>query len=467
MYRFRSRPALGVGVWCFIGLAGGALLAGAGPAEARVVVPEDACALVGVFVPSRWGMGDPQLEELLDGLARSHQDLAAMDSRAAATAAGSTRSTALPNPRLTYRYFAQTPETRVGPQRMSFELSQGIPWGGKRELAGEVTSRESRARYLDRDTRYLGLIAELKRAYYRAAFLQAALRLNAEEIALLERFEEIALTRYTTGQGIQQSVLKVQTAISRLQDRRSRLEQELRSRTLTLQRLSGAGPELVLEPIELPALGTPPEVQAASVQRHPASCAAQRRIEAARALKRSRDLDRRPDFRVGVGWTQVDGRTLATGGTTLPTDNGKDIVALTFGLDLPIRKRPLEAGRVEADLRVSAREAARRDTLDDLLRSARDAASRVETLQQRTDLYSRVILPQAEESLASAEAAYSTDRQGFLDLLDAERVLFEVRLNHRELQAEARIAAAELERSLGKPWPNPVPVAPVGENDDE
>ena len=88
--------------------------------------------------------------------------------------------------------------------------------------------------------------------------------------------------------------------------------------------------------------------------------------------------------------------------------------------------------------------------------AARDASARLDALRRRVDLYERVILAQAEESLASAEAAYSTNRQGFLDLLDAERVLFEVRLNHQQLRADARLAVVDLERALGRPLVSPV-----------
>ena len=412
---------------------------------------EGACRSAG-FDAAGWSAGDPQLEGLLAGLAANHSGLAAAVEQADALVYASERIAQLPDPRLSYRYFAQTPETRVGPQRMSVELSQGIPWRGKRDLEREAITREADALLHDTAVRRLELVAALKRGYYRAAFLQSALRLNAEEIALLERFEEIALTRYATGQGIQQSVLKVQTAISRLQDRRAKLEQELRSHSFRVARLAGAPPALVLKGIDLPVLPELPDLNGITFAGHPASCADGVRVDAARMVRTRRQLDGRPDFRVGLGWTQVDGRTLATGGSTLPTDNGKDIVALTFGVDLPIWKKPIRAGNAEADTRVRSLERMRRDTLDGLRLRARDAATRIDALTERAALYRRVILPQAEESLASAEAAYSTDRQGFLDLLDAERVLYEVRLNHAELRAEARIAAAELEQALGRPW---------------
>ena len=43
-----------------------------------------------------------------------------------------TQTGALPDPRLTYRYFVEEVETRVGPQRQAVGLSQTVPWPGRR-----------------------------------------------------------------------------------------------------------------------------------------------------------------------------------------------------------------------------------------------------------------------------------------------------------------------------------------------
>jgi cobalt-zinc-cadmium efflux system outer membrane protein len=69
-------------------------------------------------------------------------------------------------------------------------------------------------------------------------------------------------------------------------------------------------------------------------------------------------------------------------------------------------------------------------------------------------MYRSVIIPQAEQALASAESAYSTSRLAFLDLLDAERILFRSRLAFHRLVSDYWIAAAELEEAIGQPFPS-------------
>jgi outer membrane protein TolC len=251
----------------------------------------------------------------------------------------------------------------------------------------------------------------------------------------------------------------VQTEISRLSDRELLLRRQLDVALRRMAELAGRpGSEVVLGAAapELPRLsidGSSLENEAAGV--HPLVREAESRIDAEESWARQRELDGRPDFRFGVGYTMVGQREDAAGMLAPPQDNGKDVLALTVGVNLPIHRKKIRAGIAEAEQ--SARSAGQvlESTRDGLSFAIQDAVLRLESSAERGELYGDVIVPQAGESLASAEAAYTTGRQGFLDLLDAERVLFEARLAHRRLVADWWIAAADLERALGRAFPGP------------
>jgi outer membrane protein TolC len=68
-------------------------------------------------------------------------------------------------------------------------------------------------------------------------------------------------------------------------------------------------------------------------------------------------------------------------------------------------------------------------------------------------LFERTLLPQAQQALRSTEAAYSAGTLGVLDLLDSERVLLEVKLGLERLAHEYMKALAEMERTIGEPFP--------------
>ncbi len=367
------------------------------------------------------------------------------------------QAVSLPDPMVAYRYFVETPETRVGPQEHALEISQGIPWNSKRRLQGEQARLLADGSTWKAAERERAGVARLKKIYYEAAYLQEAITVLGEERNLLQRFEEISLTRYATGKGIQQSIVKVQTDISRLDEKEFALRERLDVVQEMLAELIGR-PEtrLVLSPITLPFTELSVDVgelEALAVKVHPAVRAAEHKIEAEQTRARRRALDRRPDFRVGLGYTLVGSRDDPAGVLGPPPDNGNDILGVTFGVKIPLYRKKIRAGIAEAGHAVDRDVLALNSIRNDLRYRVQQAATRLDSVGERGRLYDTVIIPQAEQALSSAEAAYSTGRLGFLDLLDAERILFQSRLAFHRLVSDTWIAASELEEAIGRPFP--------------
>lgn len=400
---------------------------------------------------------DDQMGGLIETLLAENPRLASAWGRSRSAFERVAQERSLPDPLLSYRYFVETPETRVGPQQHVLELSQAVPWGGKRRLQAERAEGAAASRTWDAEDLERRAVAELKRAYFEAAYLQEALQVNREERDLLQRFESIALKRYTTGQGIQQSVVKVQTEISRLDDRETNLRERLDGVSRWTSELIGR-PEaaLTLGPIGLPfpdVTYSREDLELFATGEHPGVKAVEQRIAADRVWAERRKLESRPDFRFGVGYTAVGRREDLAGTINPPEDDGKDILGLTVGINIPLYRKRIHAGVAEAEQ--SGR--AERDSLvalqDRLRYDIQRATLEIDSLSERGRLYLEVIIPQAEESLASAESAYTTDRLSFLDLLDAERVLFQSRLAYHRLVADLWIALSDLELAAARPIP--------------
>ena len=77
---------------------------------------------------------------------------------------------------------------------------------------------------------------------------------------------------------------------------------------------------------------------------------------------------------------------------------------------------------------------------------------RAQRQQRRLDLFDRALIPQAETTLEATLSAYTTGRTDFLDLLDAERTLFNLRLDQTETYTRYLKTTAALERTLGVLW---------------
>ena len=83
----------------------------------------------------------------------------------------------------------------------------------------------------------------------------------------------------------------------------------------------------------------------------------------------------------------------------------------------------------------------------------RDAVLKLNTAQSLIDLYRGGIIVQAEQGLESARIAYTAGRTDFLNLIDAERQLRDVRLAADIALADWAERRAELERVVGVDLP--------------
>jgi outer membrane protein TolC len=83
----------------------------------------------------------------------------------------------------------------------------------------------------------------------------------------------------------------------------------------------------------------------------------------------------------------------------------------------------------------------------------RDAFLKLNTAQSLIDLYRGGIIAQAEQGLESARIAYTAGRTDFLNVIDAERQLRDVRFGADVALADWAERRAELERVVGRDLP--------------
>jgi len=365
--------------------------------------------------------------------------------------------TALPDPLFGFSQALRSAETRVGPQRNGFVLSQAFPWFGTLGLRGKVATQEAAAwdqLYLARQRE---VISRVKKAFYDLGYVDTALQITDEDRLLLEHYEGLSQTRYATGQGLQQAVIKIQAEITKVINRLELLNQQRVSQAANLNTLMDRRPEEHL-----------PAVARLTLQRVTLDLEAlyelgeqnRQELKAAMALiersERSIDLAKKdfwPDFMVSAGFVNVGDRDDPAGVAQPPPDNGKNAFSLAVGINIPIWRDKYDAGVQQAAEELTAQRSNYANVRNEMEFSIRDQVIRLETLQDQVDLFENVLIPQAEEVLRSTEAAYETGQLGVLDLLDSERVLLDVRLINARYYSDYLIALTSLERAVGTKFP--------------
>ena len=378
---------------------------------------------------------------------------------------------ALPDPTLQLTGFAQSPQTRVGPQTSGLAINQRLPWLGKRADRAEATTVRADIQRELAAARRADVVRQVKVAYYELAYLDRAIAITGEEGELLEHYETLARARYSQGVGLQQAVVKLQAEITRVLNRRQELARQrigVESRLNALRdrpaRFAfpdvnlGERPRVVVDHDRILAIGqaNAPEVKAAAL--------AVDHDEVGVRLAHRRYW---PDVVLGATWGRIRVRDDDPGRSNPPPDNGKDTLGLTLGVNIPLHRDTYDAGVREAVARRTAAQANHRHALNGVDQAVRSTGFALNTIEAQMALYENALVPQAEQALRATEEAYATGTTGVLDLLDSEEVLLDVRLGLARLEADYMQALADMERAIGSPFPSSCLNAPKGSHSNQ
>ena len=360
--------------------------------------------------------------------------------------------TALPDPVVSFTQALRSVETRIGPQLNSVTFTQAFPWLGTLELRGRVALLEATALHHLYQAARRDIVAQVKEAYYDLGHIDVELGLAGEEQSLLEHYETLASARYATGQGLQQAVIRLQAEITRVVDRRHRLDRQRGTLAAHLNTLLDRPAE---EPVPQVPLLTRPPVEIDREQLYRLGDRNRHELRAATALiqgsERSIELAKknaRPGFTASVGVTNVGRRDDAAGLPPL-TDDGRNAVSVSLGVSLPLWGAKYRAGVEQAHGELRAHTQHRAAARNAMEMEVQEAVVHLETLDRQIDLLDTVLIPQTEEALLATETAYETGQLGVLELLDSERTLIDVRSMRARYLSDLLIALTALERAIG------------------
>ncbi len=381
-----------------------------------------------------------------------HPGIARARRQAAAAAARAPQVRSLPDPVAALTLFALPPETRVGPQRLSASIRQRFPWFGKLALKEQAALYDAAAVAAKVEVLRLDVLTEVRRLVLELSFLDSHQAIVGGERGTLVRFEQAAQARYSAGTGLQQESVRIQAQITRTDTRLLNIAERRASLLATLNALrdrpADQGVAGVQPPVPSQPLFDRQELGREARSRRPEMAVAIAEVAAAATRVELAEKSFHPDFTLGFSYTAVGKRRDAAGRATPPSGNGDDILALTGSLNLPVWRRKLVAGVEEAQANHWAAQEKKREVLAGIERSIGDLTARMPLLFEHWRLLDTVLRVQAREALRSAETAYSTGKLNAVDLLDAEVVLFDVRIATARTRTDLAIAQAELERAV-------------------
>ncbi len=334
-----------------------------------------------------------------------------------------------------------------------YSISQMFPWFGRLKLRGDVALEEAHAEARQFEAARLELIDQVSRTYFEYAYLHQAIAIARENLDLLIRMESVARAMYRAGGASLSDVNRAQVEIGRVEDQVRSLEDILGVATSELNTALGRPAHAYLPPVpagssaktvtDLPDYSDEQWITLAK-ESNPELAAA--RHDAARqghAIELARK-DYFPDFTFGAEYARDGSARMA-----MMDGGGSDMLALTVSINLPIRREKYEAGTREMTARFGEATRQIRSREDKLEAELKRALFNYRDSRRKVELYGGTLLPKAGESLRITEAAYRAGDNGFIDLIDAQRVLLEFALAHQRAAADGAQAFTRVQTLVG------------------
>ena len=324
------------------------------------------------------------------------------------------------------------------------EVSQKLPFCGKRELRGQNALAEASAAGRDVDDMRLQLIESARIAFYDYYLVYRAIGVNDESLRLLRELRSNAETRYETGLVPQQDVLQADVEIGRQRERGLTLERMRRVATARINTLLHLPPDTQLPPPPerlqiIESLPPAEALRARALEQRPDLRALADRITAEQASLGLAQKEFGPDFEVTAAYDTIMGNG--------PT---RDLAPqIGVRVNLPIRRTRRYGAISEASARIAQRQAELARLTDQASFQVQEAYEQVVESQQAVRLYEKTIVPAARENVKAAQSAYVTGKTPFVSLVEAERNVVMLRERAYEVLAEYFRRRATLDRVTG------------------
>lgn len=385
------------------------------------------------------------LEDLIRNLVGANPEISAAQIRYETAQTRPSQEAALPDPQISFGWMSAgtiLPGGGLGEDpnaSIEFQVSQEIPFPGKRGLRADVAGKEAENQHQLWSVELRSRVAALKTAYYELLYSHDALDLLLENQQTLRELSKVAEARYTVGKAMQQDLIKAQTEVAILQNRILALQQRQQSLAAAintlLNRPAAAGLGLP-QPVALPELLPYESYLSAAKKNAPALLSQQSLIHSREAGLKLAKKEIYPDFELMSGY-YYKGKL-------------EDMWEVRAGISLPVfagsKQRRHEQ---EAALQLNEAHQNYRSTEQTLEFRLRDAYVKAQTSLNLTELYAKQIVPQSKLGLESSLASYESGGVDFLTVLSNFTSILEYRMNVYEQQTEYLKAHAVLEELAG------------------
>ena len=385
--------------------------------------------VVGILlaVPARADDGVVTLKDLEQEALQNNPEIRMVGKKAESADEKRSLAAAMPDPMIGYmvQNVGRPVDWSVGKEDMSMQgivFSQEVPFPGKLSTMGHAAGKMAEREHENAREMQLRVLAELRNAYYDYYLAFRSTEIITRTKDLMQNVQRIAETRYGTGQGTQQDVLRAQLEVMMLLDKLAEEERKTETQAAMINKLIGHDP--------LAPLGRPAELPRTSLEKSAEDLAAMAQAHSP-MLQGKQLMVEQSEFEVSSQKQEFLPNMVLSGGWFTRGDK-MDVwqASIMFKVPLYFWNKSTGVRAANADLH-SARYDYNSAQLS-VLAQVRQLYATAKTSEHHINLYETGIIPQATQALQSTTSNYRVGKTDFLTLLDSQGLLLKYQLMEQE-----------------------------------
>lgn len=349
---------------------------------------------------------------------------------------------AYPNPSVSGtagRGSIRDPSTNTRITERTVTIEQPLEWTGKRQARQDAANAGAAGASAALVEARLGLIADVRVAFYQLLFAQRDAEMTAQNVAMVEEVLRTVKARVAAGEATSFDTMKANVEMQKAQKDVARAQNTLVVARMRLNTLTAGslGKQFAIQGGFQPARQglDPDRLAVKALEQHPTLQRLGKLAEQAGHTVQYERASRIPNINVQGSYHREAGDESMTAGLSVP---------------LPLWYR--RQGEIETALGTQYRaDADRRRAQQELEQAITQHAQEVRTAQDQLQVFETGLLKQAEQTLTIARTSFRQGAASLLDVLDAQRVYRQTLLEYAQVRADLSIALVRLERAVGAP----------------
>lgn len=390
----------------------------------------------------------PQLEQYLLQAAESNPTLKAEYRGYLAALEKVPQVNALPDPEISFGYFINPIETRVGPQQARMGLTQMFPWFGTLGTRGEAASQMAKAKFEAFREARNKLFLDVQKKWYEIYQIEQSIRIIRENITILETFESLAMRRYESGLVGQVDVLRVQIEKEDLKTRLELMRDNYKVSVQAFNELLNRDTDMqvfIPDSLEKNSIAlSMTELESKVIEQNSRLTKLDFEASSARSSIEVAQKEGLPKFGVGVDYIVTGERDMVL------ADNGQDAIMARAAIQIPLYRKKYKAKEQQARIELHSVQDRQTATQNRLLTQLEGAMRDYYDASRRISLYRNIQIQRTRQAISILTEQYATSATDFEELLRLQRKLLDYELARETALVDQNTAVAFIEYLYGK-----------------